>query len=94
MKYKQYFIRFLKQHNAYEMFMDNFNSENGINYRYNINKDVVSAKIFFKTRSPANFLAFAFRFGETKEGHGFWKNINIDWHYYLSNLNPFFTYGK
>ncbi len=76
---KQYFIRFLKQHNAYEMFMYNFNSARGRKYRKKVASFGLSPTKFFACVTPVHYVYLAFIYGDTQEGTDFWKTIDLDW---------------
>lgn len=80
MEFKQIFIRFLKEKNAYERYMFYFNSINGIRYRNEFCFDVsiCSLKNFFRL-SKKCYLLYAFRFRDTFEGENYWSALDKMW---------------
>ena len=77
---KQQFIRFLKDNNAYEQYMFNFNKR-----EEKRNKAYPKSQFFSKTK-PENYVNRAFTWINTKEGNPFWFNLSIEWkRYYIKN---------
>ena len=72
MTYTQLFIRFLKENNAYHLFLYNIcNRKYDPSWQYNI-EDIKTYKAYY-------LINHAFAWGETNEGYDFWYNINAKW---------------
>ena len=77
MTYTQLFIRFLKPHNIYHLFIYNIKNRGNIGWCY----DIKSISIY----KPYYFVDDAFKWSDTKEGFDFWSDINIKWRDILRN---------
>lgn len=77
MTYTQLFIRFLKHHNIYHLFIYNIKNRGNIGWCY----DIKSISIY----KPYYFVDDAFKWSDTKEGFDFWSDINIKWRDILIN---------
>lgn len=80
MEFKQIFIRFLKENNAYERYMFYFNSRNGIRHRNEFCFDVSSCSLknFFKLNNKC-YIIYAFNFRDTFEGENYWYALDRMW---------------
>lgn len=85
---KQLFIRFLKQNNAYEQYVINFNSIEGYEYRRYLN--LYSSNDFFKHENMLHFTGYPFVWNKTKEGWLYWEIIDEKWVKYVNTKK----YGK
>ena len=70
---KQQFIRFLKENNAYEQYMNNFNK------REEFRNMICPKNKFFSKAEPFNFINRAFTYDRTNEGYMFWFNLSTEW---------------
>ena len=80
MTYTQLFIRFLKENNAYHLFLYNICNRKENSKLYNLYD--------FKSINNVlalNFLANPFIWHNTKQGYDFWYNINAKWRDILRN---------
>ena len=77
---KQQFIRFLKENNAYEEYIHNFN-----NRKEEDNKVCPKNKFFSKTE-PLDFIDSAFNWSNSHEHFLFWENLNGKWIDYIITL--------
>lgn len=74
---KGYFFRFLKENNAYEQYIMNFNTKLGKEYR-KIN-GFHSTKKFFEDVGSKYFITYGFIWRNTPQGYGYWDNLNCKW---------------
>lgn len=72
---KQLFIHFLKQNNAYEKFMNNFNNRNKISTYY----PKISFILYFEITNETIIISHAFRWATSFENLLFWINLNQKW---------------
>ena len=77
MTYTQLFLRFLKHHNIYYLFLYNIKNRHYVAWCYDIKS--------LSTYKPYCFVDDAFKWSDTKEGFDFWSNINIKWRNILKN---------
>ena len=70
---KQQFIRFLKENNAYEPFLTNFEK------REEKRNKVCPKRQYLKKMEPEDFIDRAFDWKNTKEGWKYWFNLSIEW---------------
>lgn len=72
-------IRFLKQNNAYEAYMFNFEAQKGD----------LSFKRYIERVTLSSFINGAFDWQYTSEGRGYWYDLHKKWHeeilYYLTS---------
>lgn len=71
---KQEFIHFLKENNAYEKYIHNFNNQKG-----RITKGCVFLSDSDNITKGKSFVTGAFFWDQTKEGYSFWFDINKKW---------------
>ena len=71
---KQLFIQFLKQNNAYEEFMYNFEM-------HRVNPNECTTKEFFINTFYGDFLTHAFYWKNTMEGHNYWAILDYKWYH-------------
>lgn len=87
-------INFLNERNLTNKFIDNYKKQDTRNIIYSksnkkysneetINKHFLSLEVDFST--PFSFFSAAFRWAETNEGDGYWRNINEHFKIYLWN---------
>ena len=74
---KQLFIQFLKQNNAFEQFMFNFN-----NSRFHPKKSFTR---YFETIDKYGAINNAFNWADSPEHFRFWKNMDTKWIIYARN---------
>ena len=70
---KQQFIHFLKENNAYEKYVYNFNN------REEKRNKVCPKSQFFSRTKPVYYVNKAFTWCNTKEGNPFWFNLSVEW---------------
>ena len=79
---KQQFIQFLKDNNAYEQYVFNFNN------REEVRNNICPKSQFFSKTEPIYYVQRAFTWYNTKEGCCFWFNLSVEWKkYYTKNDN-------
>ena len=71
---KQLFIQFLKQNNAYEEFMYNFEM-------HRVNPNECTTKEFFINTFYRDFLAHAFNWKDTIQGYNYWGVLDYKWYH-------------
>lgn len=72
---KQQFIKFLKDNNAYEQYLFNFNK-------------IYPKNQYLSKLTPENFIDRAFTWCYTNEGWQYWFNLSDEWQrYYTQNDN-------
>lgn len=86
LKDKQIFIQFLKDNDAYEEYVYNFNK------REKFRNKACPKNQFFSKKEPKEYILFAFTWDSTSEGLRFWNEIDIKWMDYLANINN--NYGN
>ena len=85
-------IKFLNERNLTNKFIDNYKKQDTRNIIYSksnkkysneevINKYFLSLEIDYST--PFSFFSAAFRWSETNEGDGYWRNVNEHFRIYL-----------
>ena len=74
---KQLFIHFLKDNNAYEEFIYNFNSKNGISYRSHFNFSQPTK--YFPCSLRKDFIYNAFAWIDTTQGFDYWCRLSYNW---------------
>ena len=72
---KQQFIQFLKQNNAYEQYMLNFNNRSKMSKYYSKK----AFKKYFKFTEEKLLITNAFDWDKTKEGFDYWDKIDDKW---------------
>jgi hypothetical protein len=77
MTYTQLFIRFLKHHNIYHLFIYNIKNRHYVRWCYDIKS--------LSTYKPYCFVDDAFIWKNTNEGFCFWSDINTKWRDILRN---------
>lgn len=80
------FERLLKQHNAFDRFVYYCYYGtycNGSPIKHDMDYD----RYIYKTARLERLLFYAFIWRETKEGHYFWKDINIEWKKLLQSID-------
>lgn len=81
-EYIKRFKRFLKEENVYPQYRSNLlNNKN--KYSFFNSRCKHNVYRFFCECSIWDLLNYAFCWVETKEGHYFWKKLNIKWNYYI-----------
>ena len=94
------FLRFLKEHGAYTAFFIEFKNGYGNRelwkdeYPGIFNKEFVLKKFrdyFDSLISKNNIIQYAFYWGHTKEGHGFWSDLNRDWWDYQTFIKKIYN---
>lgn len=70
-------LHFLIQENMLELFCDN----------YVLEKVAYAPKYMYKEKPIELYIACAFYWHKTPEGHNFWRNLNMKYRSYLSTLN-------
>ena len=86
LKDKQLFIQFLKDNDAYEEYVYNFNK------REKFRNKACPKNQFFSKKEPKEYILFAFTWDSTSEGLRFWNEIDIKWMHYLDSINN--NYGN
>ena len=76
---KQQFIHFLKDNNAYEQYMLNFNNRNKMSRHYS-KKSFIR---YFKITEEILLINNAFDWQYSPENFSFWENLNVKWIIYL-----------
>ena len=76
--HKQHFLQFLKENNAYEEFMFNFESKEGRFYRANRGLLCPTEKYFTSCYSRS-YLRDAFLWNDTSQKHDYWSSLNKKW---------------
>ena len=76
--YKQHFLQLLKENNAYEQFMFNFNSKKGKYFRANRGLNC-STESYFNACYKKSYLLDAFLWGVTSQKHDYWSALNDKW---------------
>ena len=71
---KQQFIQFLKQNNAYELFI----------YYFRLNRKQ-SLPNFINRNDSDVYIDFAFTWDETNEGWEYWHTLHMKWNKYITN---------
>ena len=75
---KQQFIKFLKQNNAYEQFLNNFKIHR-IKNKELINSNKITPKEFFINTFCGDFFAYAFFWKDTPQGFSYWGRLDNEW---------------
>ena len=78
MTWKQHFIKFLKENNAYEKFIFNFNSREGKIFRA-AKQLPCSSESYFYSCYMKRYILNAFLWGVTSQNYGYWESLNNKW---------------
>ena len=76
---KQQFIHFLKDNNAYETFMFNFNKDKETRTKFYSTLRNYSPKEFFEIVDFHDYILVAFEWKNTSKGRYFWADLSIKW---------------
>ena len=84
MTWKQHFIKFLKDNNAYEQFMFYFDSRRGKLFRERKNL-LCSSESYFYVCYKKNYLIDAFLWIDTSQNYDYWESLSNKWIKLLEN---------
>ena len=85
-------LRFLKEKSIYSQFRNNFFNQRNVRTEwvrcnffaaYSEYKCNDSLSKYATCVNAGDIINYAFRWCETKEGHGFWEKINAEWKNYV-----------
>lgn len=82
---KKHFIYFLKQNNAYEKYIYNFEQEDARKFR-RWSTAHTDSKSFFKICNISDYVNKAFHWDCTQQGYDFWLDLHMIWEKNVRNL--------